>query len=71
MGRIAGIAQRCAYGVAVAAALGFGTLQATATRALAAPPPPDCTPGQCTAGCKAIGANSGFCDGAGCVCVFP
>jgi hypothetical protein len=70
MGRIARIAQRWGFAAAVALSLGFGAAQAAAAPGVAKRPP-DCTPGQCTSACKAIGAVSGFCDGAGCVCVFP
>jgi hypothetical protein len=68
MGRIARIAQRWGFAAAVAVSPGLGAAQAAASPGVARRPT-DCTAGQCTSACKAIGAVSGFCDGAG--CVFP
>jgi hypothetical protein len=50
--------------------LGFGTLTAVAEAREARAQDPACNTGQCNGFCRSTGAQYGFCDSVGCVCVL-
>ena len=50
--------------------LGFGTLTAAAEVREARAQDPACNTGQCNGFCRSTGAQYGFCDSVGCVCVL-
>lgn len=56
------------FGLAMAAALGFGGAQAFASPAAAQEAERACNGGQCNRDCRARGADGGFCDQGGCIC---
>jgi hypothetical protein len=57
------------FAAAVAAALGFGGAQAFASPG-AAEAERACNGGQCNRDCRARGADGGFCDQGGCICII-
>lgn len=61
---------RRAFSAVMAGALGFGTLTAVAQVREAHAQDPACNTGQCNGSCRASGAQYGFCDSVGCVCVM-
>ncbi len=54
----------------VCGALGFGVMTAAAELREARAQDPACSTGQCNGSCRASGAQYGFCDSVGCVCVL-
>lgn len=54
----------------VCGALGFGVMTAVAEVREARAQDPACNTGQCNGSCRATGAQYGFCDSVGCVCVL-
>jgi hypothetical protein len=61
---------RRAFSAVMAGALGFGTLTAAAELRAAGAEDPACNTGQCNGFCRSTGAQYGFCDSVGCVCVL-
>lgn len=61
--------QRGAFGLAMAAALGFGGAQAFASPA-AAVDEAACNTGKCGQDCRKIGYDDGVCDQGSCVCLI-
>jgi hypothetical protein len=68
MSRIGGRMRGGIFGLATAAALGFGGAQAFAQPGAAADAERACSSGQCNRDCKAGGADGGFCEQGGCIC---
>jgi hypothetical protein len=58
------------FAAAMAAALGFGGTQAFASPGTAADAERACSGGQCNRDCRARGADGGFCDQGGCICII-
>jgi hypothetical protein len=54
----------------VSGALGFGVMTAAAEVRELRAQDPACNTGQCNGSCRATGAQYGFCDSVGCVCVL-
>lgn len=61
---------RRAISAVFSGALGFGTLTAVAEVREARAQDPACNTNQCNGFCRSTGAQYGFCDGVGCVCVL-
>ena len=54
----------------VSGALGFGVMTAAAEVRQAYAEDPACNTNQCNGFCRSTGAQYGFCDSVGCVCVL-
>jgi hypothetical protein len=61
---------RRVFQAVVSGALGFGVMTAAAEVREARAQDPACNTGQCNGSCRASGAQYGFCDSVGCVCVL-
>lgn len=61
---------RRALSAVLSAALGFGTLTVAAEVREARAQDPVCNTNQCNGFCRSTGAQYGFCDSVGCVCVL-
>jgi hypothetical protein len=63
--------RRRVFSAVLSGALGFGVMTAAAeVRNAYAGNDPACNTGQCNGSCRASGAQYGFCDSVGCVCVL-
>lgn len=62
--------RRGAFAALMAAALGFGGVQALAAPAAAQDPSGACSSGQCSRDCRRAGYEGGFCDQGGCICII-
>lgn len=58
------------FGAAMAAALAFGGAQAFASPGAPTEAERACSGGQCNRDCRARGADGGFCDQGGCICII-
>jgi hypothetical protein len=61
---------RRVFSAVLSGMLGFGVMTAAAEVREARAQDPACNTGQCNGFCRSTGAQYGFCDSVGCICVL-